>query len=373
VVGGWVLEQDARHEIVSGAKIKDFISEAFNEYINKGTVSRYMGKIHISSHLAKMRDPKYLRKGMAMAVLQFGIALHNTLLDIPHSRIVCADVCKFSSYGCCSAPIPLKVKSFISYTSMHSFSCSYLFNSIGGGQPSMKQPTFQYIDLMYTTLCADGSQLPPVIFTNDKNVPEGVEGRDDTFVVYIPDLSSTPSANTTIRWLDKIRPYVLDDPHLIHDAGSEFNAKASQTEFEMLNIKSHKIPSTGGACFNPCDNNFHHDMKQRYYQKQRLTHAAMLKAMIDTYFEVPEENIRNYMKHYRIIGKVMERRHVLKLLSERYRPGPAHEELHQKLKDAYAAWKKNIRSVNGPTREDQRSIVIPDSTLDGAYWHTHCI
>jgi hypothetical protein len=47
-------------------------------------------------------------------------------------------------------------------------------------------------------------------------------GREDAFVAYVPNLTSTPSANTTVRWLDKISPWIADDPLFIHDARGEF-------------------------------------------------------------------------------------------------------------------------------------------------------
>lgn len=111
---------------------------------------------------------------------------------------------------------------------------------------------------MYTALVADGSQLPPVIFTNDPNVPKGVEGRPDAHVVYVPGLSSTPSQNITHMWLDLLQKYLEDEPALIHDSGGEFSGKKIQEEFEQLDISSHKIPGAGGAYLNTCDNNFHY-------------------------------------------------------------------------------------------------------------------
>ena len=53
---------------------------------------------------------------------------------------------------------------------------------------------------MYTALVADGSQLPPVIFTSDPNVPENVEERNDAHVVYVPNLSSTPSNGNNLHF-----------------------------------------------------------------------------------------------------------------------------------------------------------------------------
>ncbi len=243
---------------------------------------------------------------------------------------------------------------------------------LGGGQPSMNQPTYDYIDLMYTALVADGSQLPPVIFTNDPNVPQHVEGTQVASVIYIPTLSSTPSANITTCWLDTVSEYLEDEPHLIHDSGGEFVSKVSQAAFRDIDIHSHQIPAAGGAYLNPCDNNFHHNMKQHYYAKRYRTHAEMLRGMIDAYYEVADKNIQHYFKHTRIIGKIVTKHHIAHLLSEGYHPGKAHEEVHLRCIGAYAAWKKNICHLNNNTHPKKHFECIQDTSTGGVYWYPSC-
>jgi hypothetical protein len=236
----------------------------------------------------------------------------------------------------------------------------------------MAQPTFDHVDFMYTALVADGSQIPPVIFTSDPNLPAGVEGREDAFIIHIPNLSSNPSADTTLRWIDAIQDYISDDPHLIHDSGKEFTARASQEKLEELGVSTHKVPASGGAFLNPCDNNFHHDMKHHYYSnKQRTTHADMLKAMIDSYFAVKESNIKHYFQHTRITGLPMTNGHIQRLLGEGYHPGKGHEDVHEKCIGAYKAWKKNLRQINEGVRSNSTDVDIDDTHLDGVYWQPH--
>ncbi len=50
----------------------------------------------------------------------------------------------------------------------------------------------------------------------------------------------------------------------------------------------------GKVFINPCDNNFYNDMKNHYYKKPHLNYTVMLKAIIDTYFEVKNNNILYY-------------------------------------------------------------------------------
>lgn len=235
----------------------------------------------------------------------------------------------------------------------------------------MAQPTYNHIDFMYTALVADGSQIPAVIFTSDPNVPEGIEGDVPGFIVHIPNLSSTPSGDITERWLDVVGDYLDDEPHLIHDAGGEFSSKKITEKFQEKGIIDHKIPGAGGAFLNPCDNNFHHDMKHHFYAKTRRTHNDMLVAMLQSYSEVPDENIVNYFTHCKLTTTNATRRQVSTLISEGYRPGRNHEEMHERCQNAYAAWKKNIRLLNNSVRENYSQHVDDDSTLDGVYWYPH--
>lgn len=99
VVGGWILEEGQHHEVVSGNKVREFVLESFNEHISKPTVSRYLQKVAITSHSAKIRDPKYLRRTLTRDLHKFLLNLHKSLRGVPLSKIVCVDVCKFSSYN----------------------------------------------------------------------------------------------------------------------------------------------------------------------------------------------------------------------------------------------------------------------------------
>lgn len=110
-----------------------------------------------------------------------------------------------------------------------------LFFLLGGGQPGLVEDTYTYIDYLYTAIVADGSQIPPVVFTNDMNLPEGMEERSDAFVICMKDLPATPSARVTQAWFDAVKhKYLADEPHIFHDSGGEFIAKTIQDEFREL-------------------------------------------------------------------------------------------------------------------------------------------
>lgn len=236
----------------------------------------------------------------------------------------------------------------------------------------MAQPTYNYIDYIYTALRADDSRLSLVIFTNDPNAPEKIGGKQVAYIIYVEGLTSTPSAQITLRWVSKIEKSLCPNTHLIHDSGGEFISKTSQNDFRKRKLFTHQIPPAGGAYCNPLDNTFHHDMKHHYYPKPRTCHTDMLKAMAEAYYEVPSTNIQHYFRHCRIIGKPMTRTHTTHLLNEGYRPGRGHAEIHRLCRNAYAAWQKNIRFVNSNVRPNAADLIIPDDHLDGVYWHPHC-
>jgi hypothetical protein len=75
VVGGWIFEQNAMREVVSGRHVATFIGDSFNEQVVKGTVSKYLGKLHITSHSSKVKEPKYLRPNLVKTLHQYGIKL----------------------------------------------------------------------------------------------------------------------------------------------------------------------------------------------------------------------------------------------------------------------------------------------------------
>lgn len=235
----------------------------------------------------------------------------------------------------------------------------------------MAQPTYDYIDFMYTALCADGSQIPAVVFTNDPNLPANLEGDSDAKVLYVPGLSSSPSTNTTLRWLDEMEEFLQASTHLIHDSGGEFSSKEAKARFHDVGITTHQIPAAGGAFLNPCDNNFHHDMKQHFYQRPRKSHADMLRAMLYAYAAVKDQNINHYFQHTGIIGNPVTLEHITKLLSEGYHPGKGHEEEHELCLKSYNAWKQTIELINSTTLTRQKLKQLECAGPTGIKWHIH--
>ena len=71
MVRGWILRQNAKREIVNGLSIKEFILVSFDEWISKRTVSKYLTRVGINSHAAKIKDSKYLRDDLAPCLYKY--------------------------------------------------------------------------------------------------------------------------------------------------------------------------------------------------------------------------------------------------------------------------------------------------------------
>lgn len=203
------------------------------------------------------------------------------------------------------------------------------------------------------------------------NVPEGVEGRDDAFVVCMPDLPATPSQKVTQVWFEKVKDYLTDDPHVFHDSGGEFTGHTIQRDFHDYDITTHQFPGAAGAFQNPCDSNFIYDLKSHFWGLPQDTYAERLRAMIDAYFLVPDSHIQHYFQHCRITGKMPTRKCMEYLLSEGFRPAKGHKELHQKCKKVYTSWRNNMRILRSDTRYLQSPYTAKDTQLEGVYWHSH--
>ena len=99
VIGGWVLERDALHEITTPPNIADFVNESFGICTSPSTVSRLMHRVGLSSHAIKPRDSKYIRKGLDVELFNFLLKFRKETERVEPSRIVCVDVTNFGSYS----------------------------------------------------------------------------------------------------------------------------------------------------------------------------------------------------------------------------------------------------------------------------------
>lgn len=209
----------------------------------------------------------------------------------------------------------------------------------------MWEHEWKYHTVLYEGLVLNGQLIPPIIFTDCDAVPQGVEGDKDGKVIYLPEFSQ-PSGDMTLRWLEEVREYLEDEPLVVHDRVPEYMAKEVKQEMEQRGIRTMKIPATGGAFINPCDNAFNSQLKQAYYKLDKRTYEQKLQAILAAYYSPSEETMQRYFEHVGWRGDHLTKYGVQSLLSEGYRPGVKHLKLHEDMKTVYHGWKKNLRAAS---------------------------
>lgn len=187
-------------------------------------------------------------------------------------------------------------------------------------------------------------------------------------VLVIPELRG-PSGETTQRWLDELGEYLQDEPYIFHDNGPEFTATKVCQDFDQLGIRNMPIPAPGGSIINPCDNSFIHDLKQRFYKKERRSHADAIKAMFEAYYEATETSVQNYFGHCCLTGALPTRHYIGWLMKEGFRPSQQHWDFHQTCRDRYLAWKRNVHLPHEDVRPRDEPQQLDGTELDGMYWN----
>lgn len=97
VIGGWVLERDAEHEIASGEAVCSFIADSFHEQVSLSWVSRTMASLHLTSHREAVKKQKYRQPGIARALHTFLNELRETIdNEYEASQVVAVDNVRFT-------------------------------------------------------------------------------------------------------------------------------------------------------------------------------------------------------------------------------------------------------------------------------------
>jgi hypothetical protein len=226
---------------------------------------------------------------------------------------------------------------------------------------------FKFTDLLYSSLCADGTVLPPVIITNDPSVPDDIEGDFEAFLVYMPDLTK-PSANTTPAYLDKVKESYNGGDQLICDRGSEFKNKKVDEELEAMRVFRHLLPTAGGAFANPNDNAYFSQVEGAYKRMTKSTHAEAIKCLIKAYYLPTEDNIINYWKKCGITGRRPSTAAVDALISSHWQYDKKRSELYESYVAEEKHFRKNDRRLSADVRRRSPPRSLSASTLDGAHW-----
>ena len=203
---------------------------------------------------------------------------------------------------------------------------------------------FKWTTILYEGLVATGEVLLPIIFTNCPEIPADFDKDLEAKVFFIPGLKA-PSGDLTLHWLEAV-DFSLEEGSVIgHDRGPEYTAEVVQKELETRGYRPEKMPSSGGAFVNPCDNSFNSVLSRAYWSSDHKTYEDKLRAIIKAYYASSGETICHYFRHTGWIGDQPTRISVQHLLAEGYQPGKKHKELYDEMLHKYRAWKKHLRDA----------------------------
>jgi hypothetical protein len=229
---------------------------------------------------------------------------------------------------------------------------------------------WEYVDILYSALVADGSTLPVILFTTDPHVPEDVEGDSDAVVIYMPDIKK-PCAATTLAALDQWTGYLVPGDHLLLDKGTEFKNKKVAEDLELRKLGSSFYPTGGGAFANPNDNSFFSQMEGYYKRAPKKTHVEAIKAIIAAYYRVKDEHVSNHFRNCLLTGRTPQHHDVKRLIDKSCRAVGARFYEYNDYLNEYYYFKCNTRQLSPDVRRQEGPLQLDDPALDGAEWNTY--
>lgn len=229
---------------------------------------------------------------------------------------------------------------------------------------------WQYTDLLYSAVVADGSTLPLILITTDPNVPEDVEGESDAIVIYMPDVKK-PSAETTLAALDHWTGYIVPGDHLLLDKGTEFKNKKVAEELQLRQVAGHFYPTGGGAFANPNDNSLFSQVEGYFKRMPKRTHVDAIRAIISSYYRVKDEHVENHFRNCLLTGHSPTLRHVRAMIDRSARAVGARFAEYTHYIDQYYYFKVNSRLLLPDVRRPEGPLQLGASSLDGVEWNTY--
>lgn len=218
-------------------------------------------------------------------------------------------------------------------------------------------------------ICADGSCLPPVICTDDKNCPAITF--DDGWVLKVKS-SKGSGIDVTKRIFDRLKDYLQDEPYILMDPLHAHTNKEVVEILEEWRATPLIFPAGTGKLLDPVDNSFNAPLKARYGLKEKRNHTEMITAIHKSYYEVTDTAIAKYWAHIGYTNHKDLVEVVDKLIFQGYGRGAIDEATQNRCVEMYLKWEKNARDLwehgiapSEPPRD------LPDTELDGHYWHAY--
>lgn len=204
----------------------------------------------------------------------------------------------------------------------------------------MIKPYTEYYDFAYSGVCGDGSVLPVVVFTKDKEVPvDTVKKVKGLIKVY--DHKGKPTTKTTEIWWDCVRDYFGEGGLLILDKGGEFCNQTFKDTLERDGVAVMFLPPNESSFLDVCDNSFHSVMKRDWWNRGANSHTEALNGVMKAYRSPREEGIKRMWERTRMLGDKKPTKYSMEQLVAGGRvPTGRYRQLHETLYEEFLAFQE---------------------------------
>lgn len=242
------------------------------------------------------------------------------------------------------------------------------------GQPALWDNDPGEKHIVYESFCADGSCLPPVIFTN-KPIKTGILDFNlgKAFVHYVPDVKG-PGNYTTQVYIEDMsnqnENYFADKPHMIFDSLKAHTSNDVLQDWKDNEVTTHQITGSAGKWLNPCDNIINREFRRNFNALQQQKPNNKLNNIVEAYYAISETTIIHSFQRCGLF-KGDPRRIIQKFESEGFNIEGRYKDEFNEMWRSYIIWlKKNFRNTKH-FKPCQYPLNLDVEGLDGTYWKNY--
>jgi hypothetical protein len=157
-------------------------------------------------------------------------------------------------------------------------------------------------DSVYTLLFGNGLCGGFFIQTKHKRIPATILNDENSHVLILKD-NKRPGERAMLAYLEWAigKGYLSSGDLLLMDNEASFKTEDVRNFLDHHGIEYDHFPPYRGSIMNPCDNSFHHVLKQNYYamirDKTKQTVSEKLTQIHNAYFAIEEKSIQNMFCH----------------------------------------------------------------------------
>lgn len=224
-------------------------------------------------------------------------------------------------------------------------------------RPRVPNPSRGIPVTAYTLLVGNGTVGPLYLETKEKFSFEDVRLSEDSQVSYLrptdkkakkkkDDIGRGEEGMLSFLAFHKKRKTYSPGDIIITDNEKSFNTELVRLEMNFMGIEKLNFPIGLGHLMNPCDNEFHSEVKRRYYgyikrlNATNITLTERLNLVEAAYFKTEESSILKYFRHCGILGNEDTEAIASRLLNSCLYPAKKFQLIHETQKNVYLNWRR---------------------------------